>query len=319
MGAEGQPPPGLGAVAPGQHLGDRRGQVVVADMHIRQAAGGLERRHVAFQERLLRLAGIDPVAGLPRARQAIGEHVAPGRLAGQAHGYVTEVDLGLGARVPGLRHEPPQALGAGAVLRGDLGAAAGHVLGHIRIRHLRAVLIAQTLEDPACGMPLLTRRGQVLAQHAVDQLADPVQHRRLPLRRLTARRDRRGDRLAHRPPVHVILAGQRPDRHLIALPVEADRREQLHSAWLHPGPTRSGGTPDIANDPPGHPSRPATARRVAARFRRGGAKSECYTTTATAPGWGQIKGEQWGHIRLLRPVEGAAGRSAGFQRNPWPM
>src|SRR5260370_7772890 len=78
-------------------------------MHIRQAAGGLERRHVAFQERLLRLAGIDPVAGLPRARQAVGEHVAPGRLAGQAHGYVTEVDLGLGARVLGLRHEPPPA------------------------------------------------------------------------------------------------------------------------------------------------------------------------------------------------------------------
>ena len=145
---------------------------------------------MAFQERLLRLAGIHPVAGLPRTRQAEGEHVAPGRLTVQAHHHLAEVHFSLSAWLLGLRHEPPQALSTDAVLRGDLSAAAGHVLGHIRIRHRRTVLIAQPLEDPLGGMPLLTRRSQVLAQHAIDQPADLIQHRGLPLRGLAARRNR---------------------------------------------------------------------------------------------------------------------------------
>jgi hypothetical protein len=33
----------------------------------------------------------------------------------------------------------------------------------------------------------------------------------------------------------------------------------------------------------------------------GGAKSECYTTTATGPGWGQIRRAQWSQFRVLRP------------------
>ena len=34
----------------------------------------------------------------------------------------------------------------------------------------------------------------------------------------------------------------------------------------------------------------------------GGARSECYHPAALAPGWGQIKEEQWGHLRVLRPL-----------------
>ena len=33
----------------------------------------------------------------------------------------------------------------------------------------------------------------------------------------------------------------------------------------------------------------------------GGARSECYHPAALTPGWGQIKEEQWGHLRVLRP------------------
>ena len=82
--------------------------------------------------------------------------------------------------LPGLRHEPVQALRAVPVLRGDLGPAARHVLGHIRIRHLRAVLISQPLEDPPGSMPLLARRGQVLPQHLIDPPGHRLAHRRGP-------------------------------------------------------------------------------------------------------------------------------------------
>jgi hypothetical protein len=105
----------------------------------------------------------------------------------------------------------------------------------MRIRHLRIVLISQPLEDPPGGMPLLARRGQVLPQHLIDPPGHRLPDRRGPRPDLTIRRHRRRDRLPHRPAVHVILPRQRPDRHLIALPVEADRREQLHPA-LHPAP-----------------------------------------------------------------------------------
>jgi hypothetical protein len=42
-----------------------------------------------------------------------------------------EVDLGLSARLPHLRHEPVQASVLSPVLRSDLGPAALYVLGHI--------------------------------------------------------------------------------------------------------------------------------------------------------------------------------------------
>jgi transposase len=46
-----------------------------------------------------------------------------------------------------------------------------------------------------------------------------------------------------------------------------------------------------------------------AEARAGRAKSECYTTTATAPRRGQIK-EQWGHLRVLRPSVCVAARNS---------
>jgi hypothetical protein len=75
----------------------------------------------------------------------------------------------------------------------------------MRIRHLRAVLISQPLEDPPGRMPLLARRGQVLGQHLIDPPGHRLAHRRGPRRDLTIRRHRRRDRLPHRAAVHVIL------------------------------------------------------------------------------------------------------------------
>ena len=138
----------------------------------------------------------------------------------------------------------------------------------MRIRHLRVVLISQPLEDPPGGMPLLARRGQVLPQHLIDPPGHRLPDRRGPLRDLAIRRHRRRDRLPHRPAVHVILPRQRPDRHLIALPVEADRREQLHSP-LHPAPPeqdkhqiaqRSARTPQMSRNTAGvSPATPTPA------------------------------------------------------------
>jgi hypothetical protein len=144
----------------------------------------------------------------------------------------------------------------------------------MRIRHLRAVLISQPLEDPPGGMALLARRGQVLPQHLIDPPGHRLPDRRGPRRDLTIRRHRRRDRLPHRPAVHVILPRQRPDRHLIALPVETDRREQLHLP-LHPAPPdqdkhqicqRSAQPPQMSRNTPG--VSPAT------RGRRGQIKGE---------------------------------------------
>src|ERR1022692_4543844 len=45
--------------------------------------------------------------------------------------------------------------------------------------------------------------------------------------------------------------------------------------------SRLGGTPDVIHDPPGHPTCPATARRVVTQASQGGARSECYTATVT--------------------------------------
>jgi len=236
-GAEGQPPGGLGAAAAGQHLGHRRGQVVVPDVPPRHPARGLERGHVPFQEGFLSLAGIHPVAGLAGERQAVGEQVALGQMAGQLDEHVTEIHLGLGARLLSLRHEPVRAAVPSPRRGGDPGAAPLHVLGHGRIRHLRVMFIAQPLEDPPGGMPLLARRPQVLAQHLIDPPGHGLPHRRRPHRLLAVRRQRRADRLAHRTAVHVVLAGQRPHPQPLPLVIPADRGEQLHPR-PHPGPTQ---------------------------------------------------------------------------------
>ena len=209
-GTERQPPRCLGPVPAGQHLGHRRREVVIADMAPRHPARDIERRHVPLQEGLLRAGGKHPVHALPRERQPVGEQVAGRHLVGQHDAHRPEIHLRLGARLLGLRHVPRHAARPRPVLRLDLGPPRPRVPAHIRIRHRHLVLIGQPLPDPPRGMPLLTRRVQVLPQHRVDQPRHRSQHRGLPHRRLPRRRHRRRQRLPHHPPVHPMPARQRP-------------------------------------------------------------------------------------------------------------
>ena len=220
---------------------------------------------------------------LARVRQPQREQEALGHLSVQAHPQIGEVDLGLRAGRMALRHEPGHHPGPGGVpggrLRHQLRTAAVHVLRDIGVRHPGVVLGLQPREDPPGGVPLLARRGQVLDQHRVDHLAHRVEHQRAPRRALARRRDRRGDRLPHRAPMHRILLRQRPDRHLVALPVEPDRRVELHPR-PHPGPCDIERTDEHRqiHDPPEPAHHRATRRRVADRHHRG-----------------------WGQSRVLRP------------------
>jgi hypothetical protein len=148
---------------------------------------------------------------------------------------------------------------------------------------------------------MLARRGQVLPQHLIDPPRHRLPDRRSPHRDLTIRRHRRRDRLPDRPAVHVILPRQRPDRHPMALPVKADRREQLHSP-LHPAPPdqeehptqpRSGQPAQMSRNTPG--VSPATPTRWG-QIRR-------EPPPPRYSRWGPSKGEQWGHFRVLQPLD----------------
>ena len=129
-----------------------------------------------------------------------------------------------------------------------------------------------------------------------------------PRRDLAIRRHRRRDRLPHRPAVHVILPRQRPDRHPVPLPVETDSREQLHSP-LHPAPPdqeehptqpRSGQPAQMSRNTPGvSPAIPARWGQI-----RREPPPPRYSR------WGHIKGERWGHFRVLRPIVTLAGAQA---------
>ena len=69
---------------PEHHRRDRAGEVVIADVPGRDAAEDLERFDVAFEERFLRLRGVDPVDGLAGVGQPEDEHVALRLHPGQA-------------------------------------------------------------------------------------------------------------------------------------------------------------------------------------------------------------------------------------------
>ena len=75
---------------------------------------------------------------------------------------VGEIDLGLPARLVGLRHE--HLLQRPARLRPDLRASHPHVIPHRRIGDLHlAVLVDQPSMHPPRGMPLLAWCVQILA------------------------------------------------------------------------------------------------------------------------------------------------------------
>jgi hypothetical protein len=304
-GPERQPPGVLLPVPALQHLRHRRRQVVVADMLPRHPARHRERGHVPLQQRLLRARRVDPVHPHPGERQPVGKHLA-GRLpAVQPDRHRPEIDLGLRPRLFQLRHEPIQAPRPPLPLGLDLRAAAGHVLRHVRVRHVRVVLVAQPHPGPPGGMPLLARRVQVLRQHRVDQRRHRVPRGRRPLRHLPRGRHRRRQRLPHRPPVHPVLPGDRPDPHPLPV-ILPDRSEQSHPVPSHP-PPRERVTAECDHYPRSRTTCPATspARRRKPAPRRGQIRGEL-----TRPARSPVEPNQrrrWGHFRVTRPGRASGG------------
>jgi len=72
----------------------------------------------------------------------------------------------------------------------------------------------------------------------------------------------------------------------------------------------------VTNYSPRRTALPGTCPACRRQKDPGGARSECYHPAALTPGWGQIKEEQWGHLRVLRP--GPAGPRALVRRGASP-
>jgi hypothetical protein len=114
----------------------------------------------------------------------------------------------------------------------ELPAALGHVAADRGLGGGAPELVSEPLPDPPRRVTLLARGPPVGEQDPVDEGPGLIgQHGPCPHRASSRRRDRRGDRLAHRPAMDAVLAGERPLRHP-AVVIAADKLEQLHPA--HP-------------------------------------------------------------------------------------
>ncbi len=223
MRAQRDKPLRLGPVPAPQHPDHGGLEVVVADPAGHRAEI-LERQHMPFQERLLRLGRERNMKRPPRARQPQHEQPQLQQRPGDHGVELTEVNFSLRAGQVRLRHAD---LGP---VQAQLGAAAGHMPRHRHLRHGRAVLGDQPLPDPPGSMPLLARHILVGHQPPVDHLHIGIDRRAGPRRvGLPRRRHRRLQRLPHRPPVHTMAVGQFPDRDTLDPAVLPDLLEKLHS------------------------------------------------------------------------------------------
>src|SRR6266536_2875912 len=135
-----------------------------------------------------------------------------------------EVTLGLLPRpvVLGDRHTTGR--GVQPQLRPD----PTHQRPHRRLRDLSVHLLTQPLPHPPGRVPLLAQHLQVSLQPRPDRRLVGAQRRRGTLRRLALRRDRIDERLADRPPVHMVPLVQLPDAQPFIAVLAADTLEQLH-------------------------------------------------------------------------------------------
>ena len=215
---------GLDAPAALQHLHDRRAEVVVSH-HAERAAEELERRHVPLQERLLRLTHMRLHEAAAREARPHQEQEHPGQNAGDHHGRLAPVDLGLRARLRAQRHEHlidqhPERL-----------APFAHIAAHLPLGHLDAMLVAQPLPDPLGGVPLLARRRPDRPQ-ATSRSARATRPTSAPAAPPAAcAHGGSGDSNAWRTvaAMHTVPARERVDRQPLKLTVSADLLEQLHS------------------------------------------------------------------------------------------
>lgn len=178
-----------------------------------------------FQERFLAAGGEDAVHRLAGVGQAQAEQAQDHTLPSQAHGHVSEVDLGLLAGSVRLRHEHLGTADSGlgpdlAPAHRDVGA--DHSVGDA----VRVMLIEQPVEDALGGVTLLARRVQVRPQHLIHQRLERIDPGR-PRRELLPRLRPRGLQcLLHRGMTDPVLAHQGA----FAQPgmmVTADRRVQI--------------------------------------------------------------------------------------------
>ena len=212
---------GFQPVPTAQHLDDRGLQVVVADAP-GHATEPFERADVAVEEHLLGLAGVDTVERPARGGQPHHEEMAGDELAVADEAHLPEVDLGLLAGWVDLRH-----LDLGE-RDGPLPPRLRDVAADGRLAHLRPEFFNKALEDSSGGVALLSRRGLVLREPAVDRRLPGIERRRRVHRRLSRRRDRRCQRLAHRSSMHTEPIRECSDAEPLAVVRLADFLEQLH-------------------------------------------------------------------------------------------
>lgn len=113
------------------------------------------------------------------------------------------------AQGSGQVHLGDEDLGHG---QAELALAPPHVVADRRLGDVGAVLVEQSPPDPLRGVALLARSLLVGLKPAVDQRPVGAELRRRALgRRALGGWQRRGERLADRPPVDAVAARQLPD------------------------------------------------------------------------------------------------------------
>ena len=200
-------------------------EVVVADHPGRHPTEVLERPHVPVQERLLGLVGDTRRAPpCPSATAAARTSTASPRIPAITALELAEVDLGLRARLMGLRHRSPTAVQARA-----RPAARRTIRAHRRLRHPAPCSSTSRCQTRRAVCRCLrgasrsaTSQPRTVASHGPSAGRDPR-------RRLPRRRHRVGQRLPHRPPVHPMPRSQLPDRQPLVPAVTSDTFELLHS------------------------------------------------------------------------------------------
>ena len=225
VGAQGDEPLGLDAVAAAQDPRDQGPGVVVPDPR-GHPAQSRERDHVALEERLLALGPEGDVDRGTRVAEAQLEHRDLRADASEDHVREAEVDLGLVARVMEGDDRDVDAVDP------ELAAAGADVAADRHLGEGRTLLVDEALPDPAGRVALLSRRLLVLSQPGADDRRVGTDRWLAPLIRLARRRDRRCEGLPDRAPVHAVPACQLADRHPFLPVLATDTLELLHPRQL---------------------------------------------------------------------------------------
>jgi hypothetical protein len=205
-----------------QNLLDRARQIVIAKQ-AEHAAEPVERLDMRLQERLLgavRERHRERRTGMTRTHM---KQVDLQLGAGHRDVRLAPVDLGLHPRRMHLRHERLHPFAT-------LTTTAVNVFPDRPLSNIGSMLITQPLPDPPRGVPLLARRIPVPVKPRVDQPAIWAELRCGPADRPALhRRQRRHQRLTHRPTMNTMTHRQRPDRQALPVAVPSDLLERLHS------------------------------------------------------------------------------------------